>query len=268
MTTSQNSQIPDVGALLQGASNDGVLSPMSMQALNIPNLGTQIQAALGTPADLVQASEAVLVTVMPDDSGSIQFAGNAQAVRDGHNTVIEALMDSKQQAGILFHTRYLNGEILNPFTPLDQAEQMDTHNYHPNKGTPLYDQAIQVLATVLAKTQEFADNGIPARSVTLIISDGNDQHSLNADAKTVATIVKDMLQTEQHIIAAMGIDDGSTDFHKVFTEMGILPEWILTPGNNQGEIRKAFQVFSQSAVRASQGALSCSQTALRGFGAP
>ncbi len=67
----------------------------------------------------------------------------------------------------------------------------------------------------------------------------------------------------------MSIDDGGhTDFHKVFKQMGIRDEWILTPGNNQTEIRRAFQVFSQSAVRASQGAASFSQSSLGGFGNP
>jgi hypothetical protein len=71
---------------------------------------------------------------------------------------------------------------------------------------------------------------------------------------------------ENHIIAAMGIDDGRTDFRQVFQDMGIRDEWILTPGNSQKDIRNAFQVFSQSAVRASQSAGSFSQTSLGGFG--
>jgi len=50
--------------------------------------------------------------------------------------------------------------------------------------------------------------------------------------------------------------------------MGIRDEWILTPGNSEAEIRKAFRVFSQSAVRASQGAGSFSQSGLGGFGSP
>jgi Ca2+-binding EF-hand superfamily protein len=78
-----------------------------------------------------------------------------------------------------------------------------------------------------------------------------------------------MLRTEQHIIAAMGIDDGGkTDFHQVFRSMGIRDEWILTPGSTPSEIRKAFGTFSKSAVRASQTATSFSQTAAGGFGAP
>jgi hypothetical protein len=36
--------------------------------------------------------------------------------------------------------------------------------------------------------------------------------------------------------------------------MGIPDRWVLTPGNSAGEIRRAFAVFSQSAIRTSQGA--------------
>ena len=73
-----------------------------------------------------------------------------------------------------------------------------------------------------------------------------------------------MTRSEAHIVAAMGISDGITDFRAVFRDMGIEDRWILTPGNNPSEIRRAFQVFSQSAVRASQAA-SFSQGAAGGF---
>lgn len=257
--------VPDINALFQNARQDGNLSSRSFQTLQVMDLGDQIQAALGTPADDVTASEVVLVTIMPDDSGSIRFASNAQAVRGGHNSVLDALMVSKQKDSILVHTRYLNGFILYPYCPLSQAIRMNTKNYDPSKGTPLYDQTVVLLGTVLAKSQEFADNGIPVRTVTLIITDGADGQSYRADAKQVAALVKDMLDAENHIIAAMGIDDGSTDFRQVFKDMGIRDEWILTPGDSESEIRKAFQVFSLSAVRLSQ---SSGNVSLGGFGTP
>ena len=75
-----------------------------------------------------------------------------------------------------------------------------------------------------------------------------------------------MRQAETHIIAAMGIEDGSTDFCRVFREMGIEDQWILTPGNDVSQIRRAFQVFSQSAVRASQSAAHFGQAVLGGLG--
>lgn len=254
-----------VNQLFQQAQEDGTLSAQSMKAIQIIDPGAQIANALGIKVDDVQASEVVLFTLLIDDSGSIRFAGNADAVRDGTNTCFDALQKSKQKDNILVHTRYLNGTILNPYSPLDGAVRLDSSNYNPMGGTPLNDQMIAALATVLAKCQEFKSNGVPCRTVTMCITDGHDESS-RSSASQVAHIVKDMLMQEVHIIAGMGIADGATDFNQVFQEMGIRPEWILTPANNQSDIRKAFNVFSQSAVRASQSAANFSKTAGGGLG--
>src|SRR5207237_1536719 len=161
--------------------------------------------ALGTPAMDVAASEVFLLAMLIDDSGSIRFAGNAQAVREGHNLVLEALLGSKQDDSVLVHTRFLNGNILYPFCPLAQAAKMDQNNYDPDGSTPLFDETVAILGTVLAKAQEFADNGVPVRTATLILTDGNDQHSVKANAGKVRTIVTDMLKMETHIVAAVGV---------------------------------------------------------------
>jgi len=261
------SKTANVNEILKNAQKEGDLSVQSLQVLTGQiDIGAQIQAGLGIAPEDVQASEVVLVTMMVDDSGSIRFSSNAQVVRDGHNLVMESLKASKQKEGILAHTRYLNGHVLYPYRKLDEAVAMDTHNYDPNGGTPLYDQAVVLLGTVLTKWKEFQDCGVPCRTITLIISDGADEHS-RGGPQQVKTLAQDMLRKEVHIIAAMGIDDKKTDFHGVFKDMGIRDEWILTPGNSPSEVRKAFQVFSQSAVRASQNAASFSKTALGGFGA-
>lgn len=247
---------PNLNELFQSAHSEGILSSASFQTLNVIDIGAQIQAGLGIAIDDVLASEVVLVTLMPDDSGSIGFANNAPVVRAGHNTVLSALQASAQKDQILIHNRYLNGTVLYPYCPVSQAVPMDQKNYDPNQGTPLYDQTVVLLGTVLAKTQEFADNGVPVRTITLLITDGADAHSHRATAKTVRSLVQDMLRAENHIVAAMGIDDGTTDFRAVFQEMGIRDEWILTPGNGHKEIQQAFQLFSQSAIRVSQSAVS------------
>jgi hypothetical protein len=253
-----------VEALFDAALAEGSLGAAGRGVLELVDPGAQIQAALGVRVDDVQASEAILVTMMPDDSGSIRFAKNAQAVRDGHNLVLEALARSRQADAILVHTRYLNGTVLYPYCTLGSAVRMDETNYDPGLGTPLYDQAVAVLGTVVAKTQEFADAGVPVRTVTLIISDGADAHSTRARAADVAALVADMRRAERHIVAAMGIDDRQTDFRRVFRDMGIEDRWILTPGNGAAEVRRAFQVFSRSAVQVSQG--QAGPGALFGFG--
>ena len=256
----------EVKNLFENAHDEGLLSAASIQALQVVDIGQQIQNGLGVSVDDVEASEVVLVTMMPDDSGSIRFSGNSQLVRDGHNIVLDALIKTKQKDNILAHCRYLNGTILYPFCPISDAVKMTNSNYDPNLGTPLYDQTLVVLGTVLAKSQEFRDNGVPARTITLLITDGADEHSTKGNSKKVNAVVTDMLKMENHIIAAMGIGDNDIFFKEIFQEMGIPDEWILTPGSSEKEIRKAFSVFSQSASQASQSAANFSKAALGGFG--
>ncbi len=242
-----------VKKLLDDAHETGALSKKSLSTLDVVDVGAQIQAGLGVTIDDVVASEVVLLTMMPDDSQSIAAARNTEAVRDGHNSVLDALASSKQSGEVLAHTRYLNGDVLFPYTQLAHAVRMSPANYNPCRATPLFDQTAVVLGTVIAKSQELAQAGIAVRTVTLIITDGADYGSTRCRPADVAAIVADMLAQENHIVAAMGISDGSTDFRQVFRSMGIPDRWILTPGNSASEIRRAFQVFSQSAVRASQG---------------
>ncbi len=272
---------------------DQTLSRQSAIALSGQDVGQQITAALAgsIDPDAITASEVVQVSLLVDDSSSISSAGNTQHVRDGHNIVLQALRGAKQidRDSIIGQTILLNRGVLNPFMPLANMVEMNTTNYKPGGNTPLYDTSVVFLGSILAKAQEFANNGVPVRTVSLIITDGADCGSQHSDEHDVATIVGDMLRQESHIVAAMGIDDGSTDFYMVFSGvsrseveqaradgtidslkprggMGIMPKWVLTPGNSPHELRAAFEVFSQSAVRASQNAGSFSQAAMGGFG--
>lgn len=266
-----SSNTAKVEELFQAAQDDGILSAGSMQAISALDIGEEIANALGTPALEVASSEVVLATMMIDDSGSIKYAKNEQVVRKGHNMVLDALTDTvrlspAQIDSILAHTCYLNGEILFEYRPIRAAVQMSSQNYQAIGGTPLYDEYMVLLAKVLAKSQEFANEGVPVRTITLAVTDGHDEHSRKAGPSDVAKLVKDMLMQENHIIAAMGIDDGETDFKKVFKEMGLREEWILTPKNTPHDIREAFRMFSQSAQTGSQNTQSFN--AMGGFATP
>lgn len=256
---------PTVNALFGSAVAEGSLSAAAVNALDVDDIGAQIQAALGVSVDDVKTSEVLLVSVLVDDSGSM--GGNEDVVRSSVNDlVIKALKDSKEHEGILVHIRYLSGKVLTPYVFLDQAPKMTGANYRANLShTPLVDETLVFLGTVLAKTQEFTDAGVPVRTITLIMTDGADNSSRKRP-QDVKKVVKDMLLAENHIIAAMGISDGATDFAGLFTDCGLKKNLILTPQNSPSEIRREFQVFSRSAVRASQSAKSFSQVAAGGFG--
>jgi hypothetical protein len=253
--------------LFRNSREEGNLSDESFRMLTLPDLGARIQEGLGVRIDDVPASEVLLVSLLIDDSGSIAAAHNEPLVIEGHNAILEALGESKQRSGIIIHTRYLSGTVLYPYTPLDQGMKLDRRNYAATGGTPLYDESVAILGTVVAKTQEFVQCGVPARSITVIVTDGEDCHSTRSRATDVAVLVGDMLQTEMHIVAAVGLNNGRTDFRRIFQRMGIQDQWILTPGNSKSEIRAAFRLVSQTAVRTSQGRGAFSRTALGGFGA-
>ncbi|KKU07465.1 MAG: hypothetical protein UX09_C0029G0004 [Candidatus Uhrbacteria bacterium GW2011_GWE2_45_35] len=259
-----------VHSLFQAAAAEGTISPATAQAIQIPDIGAEIQQGLGLAVDDVESSEVTLVAFLMDDSGSISSIPNGPGlVCEGHNLVLASMAGSKQAESILAHCRYLNGTVLYAFDQIGRVQRMDSNNYAATGGTPLYDQTAVVLATMLAKVQEFVASGVPARGITIIVTDGRDCHSHRFTARKVANLVRDMVKSERHIIAAMGIDDGgSTSFREVFREMGLEDRWILTPGNNPTEIRQAFAMVSQSAVRASQSAGSFSRAATGGFGAP
>ncbi|HKG91534.1 MAG TPA: hypothetical protein VKA84_06580 [Gemmatimonadaceae bacterium] len=264
--TNRISSTAPVPALIQRARDEGDLSAQSFDAIMLAaDIGAQIQAGLGVAPDDVPAAEVTLVTMMPDDSGSIAMANNESAVRAGHNEVLDSLEKCTQADGILVHTRYLNGHVLYPYRPLAASPRMTAKNYRAVHGTPLYDQTVVLLGTVLAKSKELEASGIPVRTVTLIVSDGADVHSSQQTAASVRSLVEDMRRSENHVVAAMGIDDGQTDFRRVFREMGIPNEWILTLRSSATEIRAAFRLFSQSAIRVSQSA-AFSASAFGGFG--
>lgn len=245
------------------------LDPAATGALDLAadTLGPGIMDGLGVVAlDDITTSEVMLVGLLIDDSSSIRMAsGNTEAVRQGHNDMLAALKGSKSAATILVSCGFLNRGVLYPYVPLDKAPDLTTHNYNPAGGTPLYERTLTMLGAAIAKTAEFEQGGVAVTTVSYVLTDGG-ATDYQFQAADVRKIVEGMLRTESHIVGAMGIDDGYTDFRQVFTEMGIRPEWILTPSNNPSEIRRAFGTISRSAVRASQAAGAFSATALGGFG--
>jgi len=259
--------ILDAAALFGAAADQGLVSAQTHRALTVVDMGAQIQAALGTPPDLIEATEQFLVALELDDSSSIRFAGNEPVVRTGVTEVVKALGGAKAAEGILMLIHKLNSGLLCPFTPIRDVPPITTQNYSCSGDTPLNDRVFEILSTVLAKQMQVNQTGAQVRTATLIVSDGANNASRRGAAE-VKKLVTDLLKAECHIVAAMGIDDGATDFRQVFSEMGIPDSWILTPANNPTEIRRAFNLFSRSSVQASQGAASFSKTNTQGFQAP
>lgn len=275
----------DLDRLFAGSGlDDDAVAGLTMTA---DDLGPTINAGLGdVTADTLGDTEATLVTLLVDDTASIDYAGLTQQVIDGHNLVIDSLADAKTAGGILISCRFITGNrIFYPFVPLAQATHMNDRNFLATGGsTPLFDAAAVTLGTVTAKMSELEDGGIAVRGVTYFVTDGFDNASQVHRGKAAGTggwssvkhapaslrdIVHGLLTTESHVIGAMGIGDGrpqtEADFKGVFASMGVRDKWMLTPSNDPSDVRRGFGTISQSAVRASQAGGAFSKTALGGF---
>jgi len=255
-----------ISNLFDNAQEEGSLSQTSLDILTGNDVGGDIMANLGVSVDDVQSSETLLVSILIDDSSSIKFNNNTQAVRDGVNEIVKSLRGCTQNNAILIQLQYINGKVFNSFRLINDADALDSKNYQPGGCTPLFDQTVRILGTTLAKCDQFAGVSVPHRSITWIITDGADVGSSEANERSCKSIVEDMLRQEIHIVGAMGIDDGETDFNKVFQDMGIRPEWIIEAGNTASEIRKVLGFVSQSVSGAAQNSGSFSKTSQAGLG--
>lgn len=256
--------------LLKASIAEGTLNQNSMNIMVGNNLQATITNALGVDANAIPSSDVVLIAELLDNSGSMTNLVT-EAVK-GCVLIDTSLKASKSQAGILRYTGFLNGGMVHPFVELDNAPLMDKATYRITGATPLYRKIIETLGIVGAKVTEFSLAGVPARAVTVIITDGanydpqdSSAHDTRKNRDDCKTVIEDLLAQENHIIIAVGIDDGGTDFKQVFTKIGVPEKWILTPANTESEVRKAFEVISKSTVQASQTVGSFSQTALGGF---
>lgn len=254
-----------INSLFQSALDEGNLSRQAFQVLQMADIGNQIQNQIGVTDLGVTTSETILVASNIDDSGSIDSYGNTQNIIDGHNNTIDALSGSKQRNSIEFYTQYINGFVLNNWVPLDSAVRMDSNNYNPCLGTPLYDSSVLLLGQVIARVQNYQQSGQVPRSGVIIVTDGSDVSSRKSNASDVSALVDSMLADEMAIVAFLGVEDGHTDFRSVARAMGIRDNWILTTKSDASEIRRAFNMFSSSMVRASQNAGAFSQVAAGGF---
>lgn len=278
----------EIAVRIESAYQGNRLSEGALRALNSSQL-TDLD--LGIPASEFDSDELLIATVMPDDSTSLNRIikkassapfnsrfmlegesgqrsltryeinydvepddpkSSAEAIRIGHNAVVDALANSPRSERVIFATRYLNGRLLNPYGPIEKAQRLNRINFRPDRGTPLYDQTAELLKMVLAKYEQVRADWKEARTATLLVTDGCDEHSGIQTVLSIAEIIKSMRGTGHHIIAAMGIDDGTTDFRQIFQSMGIDPKWILTPGSTQKEIQEAFGMFAQTASKAAE----------------
>jgi hypothetical protein len=228
--------------LLNASYYAGLLSKDSAGALAaLPQHCEEVGRALGSDAT---GHDVMLVTILVDDSTSIEhIASGREAEEGGHDFLLSVLDDYAKTTETLVHTRFLNQGTFSPYRLLPQARPLKGGLTFSLNGTPLYRQALLTLGSVVAKTRQETEArpGRSVRTVTLIITDGEDTASGDTTASHVRFLVQDMMDIAgNHIVAGMGI---GPSYERVFRSMGIPQKFIFEAGANAEEIKSMFIRF-------------------------
>ncbi len=210
-------------------------------------------------------SPLMLISMMIDDSTSMSFCNNFQVVMEGHNGVLNTLAASPQAPLFLARTQYMHGKALaNGYRPLSRVPRMTAKNYRLIGGTPLYVATHRVLWYVKRRAKEYAEQGNDVRTLTLLLTDGDNRDRRNLAADDARHIIEPMIATEKHIVAGVGVASPYADFRTVFLQMGIPEQWILTL-RSPDEIRAMFGTFSSLAEKSSVSQRNFTETQMTGF---
>lgn len=243
-----------VDSRIQGAVEDGVLSPESGSMLTGYLGPVVIAGAAGYDVENLCASDVTLVTLLVDQSSSIGGRNLEDAVRHGQTLLVDSMAQSREREGILVALWTFDDQHrpLHSYVPVEQATRLDAQNYKSTGSTTLYDTWCDALAANVAYAQQLRDAGTLCRSVVVVITDGEDTSSKRT-AGECSRLSRDLLASEQFVLAFVGVGPDA-NFRKVGRSMGIPDGSILEEKSTSASaLRRVFQMVSQSAIRASQG---------------
>jgi hypothetical protein len=130
MTQRDTLPIPSSKELIEDRYSAGRISVKAYEAVRE---GSALHSVKPVEPRL-RETEAILIAVTPDDSGSILRDKNKGNIIYAHNRVLEALNGASKERKykLLFRTEYLNGHILNNWVHLEEALELNEQNYTPD----------------------------------------------------------------------------------------------------------------------------------------
>lgn len=244
----------DLNDLFDKAQAAGIISKPT-QSLLTGHLGPVVIAgAAGRALEDIDASDVTLITVLIDSSSSIAAAGLERAVREGQNALIEAFAGTREEPSILvaLWTFDSKSRVVHAYVPVKDATRLDASSYKSKGSTSLYDVWCDALASNVAYAEQLRSGGTPVRSVVVVLTDGGDTSSKRT-ARDCASISRDLLKSEQFILAFVGVGN-ETDFRQVARSMGVPDGCVAVESQaTPSGLRGVFQMVSKSAIRASRG---------------
>jgi hypothetical protein len=151
----------DIANLLTSAAESGDITTTTANLLTNAATLREIKKGDGVSTDTYQHSAVRIITILLDDSTSIEQNGNTPHLIDGHNLIIQALRGAskKQQFETIVSCRTLNNGPMYAYKHLADVPKLTTATFTPGGATPLFDQSIVTVGSVIAKVQEFENAG-------------------------------------------------------------------------------------------------------------
>ena len=251
----QNNSTPNVQSLKSLLSGSGI--SQNSQSIIIDNLqgNNQVLAgAGGTPIGQLLEDDVTVVTLIVDMSSSM--AMHEKGVIDGFNQMLKAIRDSKLEDSVLMSLWTFNQQpnLVFDNRPIANVPDLNDRSYVPNGSTALYDTALNGMTGNISYVTDLRNNGVTARGIVIVISDGEDNESSATPAK-LKSVAQDMVNQEIFTLAFFAFG-----FHgePVAKSMGF--ESILETGKTEHEMREALNTVSKSIIRNSQTQISASGT--------
>jgi uncharacterized protein YegL len=193
----------------------------------------------------VATDDVILVTFVIDKSGSVgSFVNDLNKVL---NEFVDEISKSHVSDKVLVQTLLFNGkvEVVHGFKPITEV---DKFNINTTGYTALYDATKFALANAWNYKNDLTQQGLTAKSLVFVLTDGDDNASKSKPAEVKAII--DGFYTNESFaneftIMAFGLGD-EADFNKIFLGMGIRQELIAKVGVDAKSLRSMIGFISSS----------------------
>lgn len=195
-----------------------------------------------TDLPVIQRDCVVFVTLLLDDSDSIREFGNVAAITRGANEFRRHIVE-RADGGMPTFLRFATfnrGDLGEGFVEDRLTSPLsDGGWFSRGQRTPLFRATRRALRYIEATARSYREeHGGNVLTITVIMTDGADNHSGTVTARRVRRRLEQMVATGQHMVVGCGVDDGQTNFREVFRSMGIPEHLVKVLERDDGDIEE------------------------------
>jgi len=199
--------------------------------------------------DQLENENVTLISILVDESGSMD--GYTQVMKQSIETFKNSVKNSKSADELLVSVTRFNGNVTSGgFQLIDDVSTA----YCPGGQTAMYDAIVVGQKNLFEgnKTgylEQLKANGIRAKAVLVIFSDGQDNASHNSLRDAVDAIAK--LKSQEILTVFVAFGDAAKG---IASQLGIADADVLETSATESELRKVFEILSKSAISSSKSA--------------